>query len=466
MAILALPTFLIGLDLTVLHMATPSIAADLRPSPTVQLWIVDSYGFAVAGLLLTMGNVGDRIGRRRLLMIGAAAFGVASVLAAFAPTAEWLVAARVLLGVGGATLMPSTLSLIRDLYPDAERRRRAISVWMASLLTGTAAGPLVGGLVLEAFWWGAAFLLAVPVMVLLLLLGPFLLPPGRPEPGAERPIDLLSVALSLGGVLGVVYAVKQSAAYGFAVVPILVALAGVAAGTVFVRRQRRLAHPLLDVTLFADTRFSTATTTHLGALLALGGVQYLFALYLQLGLGYSPVVAGLFTLPGAALGLTGAVLSPYVAQRLGSRTTFVAALVLAALGMAVLALASVQTPVPAVAGFAIVSFGVGLVTTLTTDHIVGAAPPERAGMASGISETAAELGIALGVALLGSVATAVQAAGSSDPLTGGAGVDVREAFTDGLQTSAGIAAVIMLALAALCARYLRPAPTSGRSEVR
>lgn len=453
LAVLTLPTFLIGLDLTVLHMATPSIVTDLRPSPTAQLWIVDSYGFAVAGLLLIMGNVGDRIGRRRLLMIGAAAFASASVLAAFAPSAEMLIGARALLGTAGATLMPSTLSLIRDLFTEDGERRRAIAVWMASLLTGTAMGPLIGALMLQAFWWGAVFLLAVPVMILLLAVGPILLPAG--SQGSRSPLDWRSVALFLVAVLPTVYAVKRSASYGVDLLAVGSLAFGVFAAVVFVRRQRRLAAPLLDVALFSDGRFSTATATHLGSLLSLGGMQYLFAIYLQLGLGLAPTAAGLWTLPGAILGLLGAVAAPSLAQVLPPRLLMGGALLGGAVGMGVIALASSAGPARAATGFAIVSFVVGLVTTLTTDHIIAAAPPERAGMASGITETSAELGIALGVALLGSIATAVQTRGVAEPLTAGAPPVVREAFIGGLQVSAVVAALILAVLAALTARQLR-----------
>jgi MFS transporter, DHA2 family, multidrug resistance protein len=460
LAALALPSLLIALDLTVLHLAIPEIAADLRPGPVAQLWIVDAYGFAVAGLLLTMGNLGDRIGRRRLLMIGAAGFASASVLAAFAPSPGLLIAARVLLGIAGATLMPSTLSLIRDLFPDDRRRTVAISVWMASLLSGTALGPLVGGVLLEWFWWGSVFLIAVPVMGALLLVGPRLLPAG--ERSDAGPIDLPSVALTLTAVLPAVYAVKEAAAHGVAPVTPLLLAVSVAGGWAFRRRQLTLRDPLLDLALFRDRRFSAATGIHLGALLVTVGIQYLFALYLQLVVGLSPLTAGLWTLVPGVVGMLGAVAAPFAAYRLGPGTAIAAGLASATAGVVVVT----QTPADgglavAVCGFALTSASVNLVTSLTTDRLISAAPPHRAGMASGMSETAAELGIALGIALLGSLATAVQTSRTNAPLVPGAGDEVREAFTTGLQVSAGVGAIVLAGLTLLAVRVLRERPRLG-----
>lgn len=462
LVILALPTAVIGLDLTALHMAIPSIAVDLRPSPTAQLWIVDSYGFAVAGLLLIMGNIGDRIGRRRLLMLGAAGFAVASTLAACAPTAEWLILARALLGIAGATLMPSTLSLIRDLFPDDQERSRAIAIWMAGLLTGSALGPLVGAAMLELWWWGAVFLLAVPVMVVLLVLGPLLLPTGRASP--TGPLDVLSVGLALLGVLPVVYALKHAAAHGPGLETAVLVPLGTIAVVVFMKRQRRLEQPLLDVRLFTGARFAAATLTHFGSLLVLGGMQYLFALYLQVGLGLRPLTAGLGTVPGASLGLLGAVIAPAVAARASPRLTFGGGLALGAGGAGVMGLAPGAEPAVVASGFAVLSFAVGLVTTLTTDHIIAAAPARRAGMASGITETSAELGIAMGIAVLGSIATAIQLRTSDETVTPSATPVTREAFIAGMSASALLAAAMLIGLSALWLRYLRRAPAPAIAE--
>src|SRR3954470_3990968 len=253
LAVLTLPAMLISMDLTVLHLAVPALSEELRPSSAQLLWIVDIYGFLVAGSLVTMGTLGARIGRRKLLLIGAAAFAVASVLAAFAPSAATLIAARAVLGVAGATLMPSTMSLIRTMFADPRQRTSAIGLWISSFSVGAAIGPLAGGLMLAWFWWGSVFLLAVPVMVLLISLGPLLLPEYR-DPNAGR-LDLLSAGLSLVSVLAVIYGVKEIAEHGFGGVDALAIVVGFGAGVVFVRRQASLADPLIDIRLFADRGF-------------------------------------------------------------------------------------------------------------------------------------------------------------------------------------------------------------------
>ncbi len=411
LAVLALPTFIIALDLTVLHLAAPVLARDLDPSPTQLLWIVDVYGFLIAGFLLTMGTLGDRVGRRRVLLVGAALFAVVSVVAAFAPTPGLLIAARALLGVAGATLMPSTLSLIRTMFEDPRERTTAIAVWMGSLGTGGAVGPLVGGVLLEQFWWGSVFLMGVPVMLLLLVVGPVLLPEHRASD--PDPLDPASVVLSLAAVIPVVWAVKQLAAAGAGEGPgpalaLVAAVGGVAAGVVFVRRQRTLRTPVLDVAMLVEPAFARAVVTHLGALFCLAGLQYLLLRLLQLELGMGPLEAGLVTLPAAALGLAGSVVAPWAVRRVDPTTAIAVGLVVGAVGSVLLAAtARGGQAAPMVAGFGLVALSTSVVTALCTDRMVGAAPPARAGNASGISETAAELGIALGVALLGSLATAL-----------------------------------------------------------
>ncbi|MDQ3964425.1 MAG: MFS transporter, partial [Actinomycetota bacterium] len=293
LAVIALACVLYVMDLTVLHLAIPAISADLRPSSAQLLWIIDIYGFMVAGSLITMGTLGDRIGRRRVLMIGAAAFGAASVLAAFSTSAEMLIATRALLGIAGATLAPSTLSLIRNMFLDPQQRTKAIAIWITSFSVGGAIGPLLGGLVLEFFWWGAVFLLALPVMVLLLAFGPRLLPEYK-DPHAGRP-DLPSAALSLAAVLAVIFGLKQIAQDGVGLMPVLSILAGLVIGRAFVRRQRTLADPLIDLRLFKIPAFSAALATYgFGILLVFGGFLFI-PQYLQLVLGLSPLEAGLWT---------------------------------------------------------------------------------------------------------------------------------------------------------------------------
>src|SRR5574341_36988 len=295
LAVLALPCLLYAMDLTVLNLAVPALSAELRPSSAQLLWIVDIYGFLVAGSLVTMGTLGDRIGRRRLLLAGAAAFGVASMLAAWSTSAEQLIAARALLGVGGATVAPSPLSLIRNMFLDPRQRTAAISVWITSFSVGGAIGPLLGGLLLEWFWWGSVFLLAVPVMVLLLVLGPVLLPEYR-DPRAGR-LDVLSAALSLAAVLLLIYGLKQVAQDGPGWPPVLSIVAGLVVGVVFARRQRTLADPLIDLRLFRSPAFSASLASYMLAILVVFGASLFIAQYLQLVLGLSPLQAGLWMLP-------------------------------------------------------------------------------------------------------------------------------------------------------------------------
>jgi DHA2 family multidrug resistance protein-like MFS transporter len=313
LALLALPALLVSMDLTVLHLAVPSLSADLRPSSAQLLWIVDVYGFLIAGFLITMGSLGDRIGRRRLLLIGAGGFGVASVLAAFSTSPEMLIAARALLGIAGATLAPSTLALIRTVFQDPDQRTVAISAWFASFLAGAALGPLVGGALLQFFWWGAAFLVGVPVMVLLLVLGPSLLPEYR-DPHAGR-MDLVSAALALAAVLGIVYGLKEIAAGGLSVAPVVVTVLGLLAGVVGIRRQRALESPLVDLGLFRSRAFSVSLGALTLSAVVMGGVGYLVAQYLQLVVGLSPLAAGLWMLIPLGAGIASMTVAPVLVRR-------------------------------------------------------------------------------------------------------------------------------------------------------
>jgi MFS transporter, DHA2 family, multidrug resistance protein len=297
LAVLTLACLLYVMDLTVLHLAVPAISADLQPTSAQLLWIIDSYGFFVAGSLITMGTLGDRIGRRKLLLIGAAAFGVGSLLAAFSPTAELLIVSRALLGVAGATLAPSTLSLIFHMFPDPKQRSVAIGFWIGAFSAGAAIGPVLGGMLLELFWWGSVFLLALPVMAALLILGPRVLPEFR-DPAAGR-LDLPSAGLSVAAVLAVIYGLKEIAQDGLAWPAALCVLAGLAIGVGFVRRQRRLADPMIDVGLFKLGRFNAALATNFLAIFVAVGYFLFVAQYLQLVLGLSPLQAGLWSLPSA-----------------------------------------------------------------------------------------------------------------------------------------------------------------------
>jgi DHA2 family multidrug resistance protein-like MFS transporter len=401
LAIIALPCLVYAMDLTVLNMAMPAISAELDPTASQMLWIVDVYGFLVAGFLMTMGTLGDRMGRRRLLLIGAAAFAAASVVAAFSNSAEMLIAMRALLGVAGATLAPSTMSLIRNMFHDEHERQFAIGVWIAAFSVGGAIGPLVGGVLLQWFWWGAAFLAAVPVMVLLLVLGPNLLPEYR-DPEAGR-LDPASMAQSLFAVLAVVYGLKRIAEYGADARGIVVFVVGVVLGVMFVRRQRHLEYPFLDVTLFRRPAFSAAIVAYALAGLSMMGVYIFITQYLQLVLGLTPLQAGFATLPWALSFTVGSLLAPRWAQRWGARQVMVRGLLLSAAGFGITAL--VVPPHQLwimIAGMLAMSLGMAPVFTVGNELIITTAPPERAGAASALSETSAELSGALGIAVLGS----------------------------------------------------------------
>lgn len=491
LAVLALPTLLLALDMTVLSLAIPALTADLRPSSSELLWILDIYGFLIAGSLITMGGLGDRIGRRRLMLIGAAAFGLMSVLAAFSTSAGMLIATRALLGIAGATLMPSTLSLIRTMFRDPAQRTVAIAVWMSSFMVGAAVGPLIGGAFLEIFWWGSVFLLGVPVMLVLLVVGPVLLPESRDRTAGR--VDLLSAALSVAAVLGVVYGIKQYAENGLGWLPVVAAVTGLGLGAAFVHRQRTYRNPLVDLTLFSDRTFGAALSTQTLTILAMGGSQFFVAQYLQLVVGLTPLQAGLWTLPMMAASLVGAMVAPALVTRIRPASAMSGGLLLAVVGFAVTSLTQADGGLPfIVTGSVLLGIGLGPAMTLTTDLMVGTASPERAGAASAISETGSELGMALGVAVIGSVGTAVYrgqigaampdglSPEAAEAATGtlGAAVAVagrlpdqlgsalldgaRTAFTAGLQVSAIIGAAIALAVAGLAAVMLRQVPPNTR----
>jgi MFS transporter, DHA2 family, multidrug resistance protein len=493
LAVLALACLLYVMDLTVLHLAVPAISADLEPTSAQLLWIIDIYGFFVAGSLITMGTLGDRIGRRRLLMIGATAFGLVSVLAAFSPTAEWLIVSRALLGIAGATLAPSTLSLIFHMFQDPRQRSIAIGFWIGAFSAGSAIGPVLGGAMLEFFWWGSVFLLALPVMAALLILGPRVLPEYR-DPAAGR-LDLVSATMSVLAVLAVIYGLKEIAQDGLNAVAVAAIAAGLAVGVLFVLRQRRLADPMIDVGLFRLGTFNAALATNFLAIFVAIGYFLFVAQYLQLVAGMSPLQAGLWSLPEAFAFIIGSQLAPRVLHDVRPASVIAGGLAVAAVGLGVLTQVGVSDGlVPLIAGSVIISLGLAPVFGLTTELIVGSAPPEQAGAASGISETGAELGGALGIAIMGSVGVAIYraelaerlpaavppeaAAAARDTLGSaaeaaaqlpaelGAAVlaTAREAFVAGMQLSAAIAAVMGVVLAGLVLVLMRNARPPAADE--
>ena len=366
---------------------------------------VDIYGFLIAGSLITMGTLGDRIGWRRLLLIGAVFFGIASVLAVFSPTAELLIFSRALLGIAGATLMPSTLALIRNMFLDDNQRSMAIGIWISGFSAGSAIGPLVGGVLLEYFWWGSVFLLGVPIMLLLLVLGPLLLPEYR-DPKAGR-LDIAAVLLSLAAVLLVIYGVKQVAQQGPGLVALLTTALGVVLGVVFVRRQQTLADPLVDLNLFRIPTFSAAMVMYtLGVFVSFGAFLFI-AQYLQLVLGLSPVQAGLWSVPGALASILGSNIAPLIARRVRPAYVMAGGLALAAAGFAMITLINTASLALVVIGWTIISIGFGATFTISTDLVISSAPVERAGAASALTETGAELGGALGIAVLGTLGMSI-----------------------------------------------------------
>lgn len=406
LGVLTLAVVLLAVDGTVLSLAVPALSADLGATATQVLWIGDIYSFALAGLLITMGNVADRIGRKRLLLIGSALFGVASLLAAFAPSADLLIVARALLGIAGATLMPSTLSIVRNIFLDDRQRTKAIAVWTAGAVAGGAVGPLVGGALLEHFWWGSVFLINVPVMVVLVVFGVFLLPESKNP--AAGPIDLLSAGLSVATIVPLVFAVKQTVSEGLSALVILAVVVALAAGTWFVRRQLRLTTPLIDVTLFSNGAFTGAVMSNTLAIFSLVGLLFFFSQYLQLVRGYGPLKAGLAELPSTLASLAVIVMVAWIVARLGRGRAIAGSLFLAAFGLFVMAWVLDDSGYLGIGvALAIVGLGVGIAMTVSTDTVVGAVPRERAGSASAVSETAYELGVALGIALLGSLVAAM-----------------------------------------------------------
>lgn len=477
LGLLALPTTLLGLDVTVLYLAAPSLAADLRPSATEMLWVMDVYGFMIAGFLITMGTLGDRIGRRRLLTIGAVAFCFASVAAAFAPDTAWLIVARALLGVAGATLMPSTLALIGNLFADPRQRALAIGIWATVFALGMAAGPLVGALLLAHFWWGSVFLVAVPLVAVFVVAAPIVLPEYKaPQEGG---LDVVSVALSLAAILPIVYVVKHVAADGVDPQSLIAVVVGAASAVLFVLRQLALPAPLLDMTLFTSRAFTAALSVLLIGLVGVGGVMFLVTQYLQLVEGFSATASGLWMGPPAMAMFIAAIGAPLLARRVRPGVVMAVTLALSLVGYALLATTGVGQPITVAIAFALVYLGLGAIAAVGTDIVVGAAPPSKSGSAAAMSEMVQELGLAVGVALLGSLTTVVYRAHIDIPVDTSPDVaghlredlstavtvaaelpphvvaNVHTAFMTGFNTAAVVAALAVGIVTVVCATMLR-----------
>ena len=405
LVVLMLPVLLVSVDNTVLNVALPAISKALEPSGAGLLWIVDIYPLVLAGLLVSMGSLADRIGRRRLLMIGSIGFAIVSVFAAFSPTTELLILARALLGVFGAMLMPSTLSLLRSIFVNRDQRRLAIAVWASGFGAGSALGPIIGGVLLANWWWGSVFLIAVPVLIPLVILTPILIPESKdPKPGR---IDVLSILLSFAAMAPIVFGIKELATEGVTTLGIASVLVGLASGVWFVRRQLGRDDPMLDVRLFTRSAFSGAVLVNLFSVIALVGGLFFVAQHLQLVLGLDPLEAGLILLPGSvAMIVAGLVIVP-IARRVRASIVVPIGLLISAGGYAAVALMSDNlSAATMMCAFIALGAGIGAAETVSNEIILSSAPANKAGAASAVSETAYELGAVLGTAILGTLITA------------------------------------------------------------
>jgi MFS transporter, DHA2 family, multidrug resistance protein len=405
--VLSIACMIYSMDLSVLFLAMPSITAELKPTPTQLLWINDIYGFMVAGFLVTMGTLGDLRGRRKVLLIGAAAFGVASVLCAFSQTATQLVISRALLGIAGATIAPSTLSLIVSMFAREDERNRAIGIWGTAFAVGGTVGPVIGGVLLNWFHWGSVFLINVPIMAALLILGPRILPEYKSDQPHAR-LDLLSVALSLATVLPIIYGLKQMAAYGFQPLWLLPIVLGLTLGWLFWRRQHQIDHPLIDFALFKSSRFNIALVANLAGIFFVFSIFMLQNQFLQLVLGMKPLEAGLWSVAPSLVFCVMSLQAYKVTNVIGPEKSVIWGLAVYALAAAAMAWSAWAQSLYGILGSSML-LAVGFVPVIltTTNLIVSSAPPERAGSASAISETSAEFGGALGIALLGSLVTVI-----------------------------------------------------------
>lgn len=405
LAVLMLPVLLVSVDNTVLSFALPEISLALRPTGAEQLWVIDAYSLVLAGLLVTMGVMGDRFGRRRMLFIGATGFAVVSVLAAFAPSAGMLIAARAALGFFGAMLMPSTLSLLRSIFPNRDQRRLAIAIWASGFSAGSALGPVVGGFLLEHFPWGSVFLIAVPMLIPLLIGGYWLLPESRdPNPGR---IDPIGIALSMAAMIPVVYAIKSFAVDGPTVAAGALVIIGVVMGWLFVQRQLRAETPMLDMSLFRRGGFSGAILVNLLSVIALVGFLYFVPQQLQLVLGLSPMVAGLALVPGMAAMIVAGLSVVPISRRVPPHIVVPVGLLLSVGGYLIVAFTAQWNSVAwLILAFVVLGIGIGAAETISNELILAHAPAEKAGAASAVSETAYELGAVLGTAVLGGIITA------------------------------------------------------------
>ena len=487
LAVIAATLQLVVIDMTVLHVAAPAISADLRPSAVELLWIIDVYSFVVAPLLVLAATLGDRFGRKRMLLSGLTFFTAASVLAAAAWSPEALIVARALQGVGGAILLPSTMAIVRDVFPDRDERVKAIGIWSASMAAGAAAGPIIGGLLIEAFSWRAVFLLNVPIFLIVLPLGLRMIPESR---SSDPPVwDPLSVALVTVGVLLFAYGLKESARHGLGPSGTACLVASIALIWWFVRRQLRLDNPTLELRLFKPTAFRVAVGAVLLSMFAVVGLELFFAQYFQLVLGLGPAASSARLIPLLASTLVGGLTASWFLTRFGTRRVMAVGLALAGLSLLpILAVGLDDQYLLFLPAFLAAGLGLEVALVAGNDVILATASVDQAGQASAIEETAYELGGGLGVAVLGSILAAVYT--SSVVLPEGAPASAREsiaeatlaaqdlpsaigdalllsarhAFVDGLHVVIVVSAVVTVAAGVLAAAVLQPGRVGGTAD--
>lgn len=401
LAALCLSLLMVTIDNLIVNVALPTLGVELRTSASQLQWIVEAYSLVFAGLLLVGGTLSDRWGSRRILTLGLVVFGVASTVGAFVSSASALIIARAVMGLGGAMIMPSTLAMIKHIFP-AHERARAIGIWSATASVGVAGGPLLGGWLLEYFWWGAIFLVNVPIVVVAIVSSLRLLPM---TPTRKVPLDLVGAALSFVGIASLVYAIIEASHWGWtSIVTRSVVVVALASLALFVWWERRIEHPMLRISLFGNRTFSAAIGINLLTYLALGGFSFILPQYLQSVQGYGPLQAGLRTLPLAAAIAVASVAAAWLTRRIGTKMTVAGGLVLIVGALGVLSALTVASSYTLLVGaMLLLGIGAGTAYTAGTDAVIGVVPSEQAGAASATNEMSLELGTALGIAILGSV---------------------------------------------------------------
>lgn len=459
LAIVSSALLLIVVDMTVLYTALPRLTHDLGVTAASKLWIVNIYALVVSGLLLGMGTLGDRLGHKRLFMMGLAVFGAASLAAAYSPNAAALVAARAVLAVGAAMMMPATLSILRLTFADERERAVAIGVWASVASGGAALGPVIGGLLLEHFWWGSVFLINLPIVLLALPLARRYIPAGKPD--RQRPWDLIGSLQVMVGLILTAYALKELGRAQPSWRDAALACAGGAAMLfVFARRQRARPHPLIDFAIFRNRSFSSAVAAALFAAAALLGMELVFSQRLQLVLGMSPIEAALYILPLPLAAFIAGPLAGWLLPKVGSARLLFAALLASALGMGGYLFSYDGALAAQMASLCVLGVGIGATMTAASSTIMQSATPERAGMAASIEEVSYELGGALGVTLMGSILSGVYAHTLEVP----AGVSAAVA-RDSLDEALALAEGLSGELGASLARLARGAFDAGYAAV-